>query len=466
MKFLCRNCKAKYQIADEKVAGRTLRMTCQQCGEPIVVRGPARQPSVVARPVAPAPIAVPAPASLLGTEPPHHLAPAREQLGASEEWHVAIHDAPVGPLRRDEVARKIAQGAIDRESLAWREGMDDWMAIKHIAELSSLFSSHGSNHASGALSVPAPMIAPAPGVRSEHSPIGGRQVVAVQDYVRPSDPHLAEVALASSIPVAAVAPVATVAPAPAAAQMQQANRQPWAQMFALVSGGAFILAAGALLGVRVLAPNNSQPPAAAAAPIAAAPVAKTEESAAPAPKPNDGSGNVIELGTQEIDGARAEAAAAAARKPATASAAVASQQTNANDKKKLTAEQREMLERMGGDFDRGATNIRTPSENSRPAGAQAGQLTAQQLQAVVLSGRKNLQRCYETALRGANSNDTVRLDVDIQVSPHGNVTTVHTSGKGLPGMDDCIVRTVKMWRFPTSGEITQTRFPVVFQPGA
>jgi hypothetical protein len=77
-----------------------------------------------------------------------------------------------------------------------------------------------------------------------------------------------------------------------------------------------------------------------------------------------------------------------------------------------------------------------------------------------------LQRCYETALRGANSNETVRLDVEIQVSPSGNVTSVHTGGKGLPGMEDCITRTVRMWRFPMSGEATQTRFPVVFQPGA
>jgi predicted Zn finger-like uncharacterized protein len=49
MKFLCRNCKAKYQIADEKVAGRTLRMACQQCGEQIVVRGPGARAGGVAR---------------------------------------------------------------------------------------------------------------------------------------------------------------------------------------------------------------------------------------------------------------------------------------------------------------------------------------------------------------------------------------------------------------------------------
>jgi predicted Zn finger-like uncharacterized protein len=32
MKFLCDNCKAKYQIGDDKVAGKTVRMKCRRCG--------------------------------------------------------------------------------------------------------------------------------------------------------------------------------------------------------------------------------------------------------------------------------------------------------------------------------------------------------------------------------------------------------------------------------------------------
>jgi hypothetical protein len=43
---------------------------------------------------------------------------------------------------------------------------------------------------------------------------------------------------------------------------------------------------------------------------------------------------------------------------------------------------------------------------------------------------------------------------------------VHAAGKNLPGMEECITRTVKMWRFPMSADSTQTRFPLVFQPGA
>jgi hypothetical protein len=236
-------------------------------------------------------------------------------------------------------------------------------------------------------------------------------------------------------------------------------------MFALVSGGAFILAAGALLGVRVLAPSGTQTPA--AAPVAPPPAALPTPPAAaqaPAAEPqgaDDNRGSVIELDMQAIDGK-----SGSARKPG---AATTGADATLADKKKggLTAEQKAMLERMGGGLDQGPSNLRAPTDSAHGSGAPgAGQLTAEQLSAVVLNGRKNLQRCYETALRGSNSQDTVRLDVDIQVSPNGNVTSVHTTGKGLTGMEECITRTVKMWRFPKSGEVTQTRFPVVFQPGA
>lgn len=41
MKFLCDQCKAKYQIADEKVQGKTLRMKCRKCGHVIEIRASA-----------------------------------------------------------------------------------------------------------------------------------------------------------------------------------------------------------------------------------------------------------------------------------------------------------------------------------------------------------------------------------------------------------------------------------------
>src|SRR5262249_37728597 len=49
MKFLCERCKAKYQISDEKIAGRTVRMKCRKCGHLIEVEASVTETSVAAR---------------------------------------------------------------------------------------------------------------------------------------------------------------------------------------------------------------------------------------------------------------------------------------------------------------------------------------------------------------------------------------------------------------------------------
>lgn len=498
MKFLCRNCKAKYQIADEKVAGRTLRMTCQQCNEPIVVRGPAKTTTGQIRPVAGAPLQAPAPAFAqqavsaqavapqaigakttgagLVAELGRHVPPPAPEPAAQEEWHVAINDAPVGPLRRDEVQRRIAQGLLQRESLAWREGMDDWMPIKHIPELVALFApSAPVAPPPAALVAPLPVaaqpIVTAPAARSaEMAPIGGRTVVSAESFdeppaqtQEPSEPP-AEVAVATLDAPTVQPPPAAVAAQPMVAQEAPRGSAPgWAQMFMLVSGGAFILAAGAFLGVRVLAPSAAAPAPAPALPAQVAAPAAPPPAAVPAEEPQveESANSVIELDMQAIDGH----ATTPRKTTPSASESSADKKKTSGTNNNLTAEQRALLERMGGGLDQGPS-LRAPTETSRSSSSQSqGQLTAEQLSSVVLSGRKNLQRCYETALRGASSQETVRLDVEVQISPSGSVTSVRANGKGLPGMEDCITRTVKLWRFPKSGEVTETRFPVVFQPG-
>jgi predicted Zn finger-like uncharacterized protein len=173
MKFLCPNCKAKYQIADEKVAGRTLRMDCRRCGHNITIRAdmrvddaddvevakPSARPAGAARGgsvVGPSPVAAsqraPRPAGLTGA---HGAVPSGSALGADfrrnvgttadaprstplDQWHVAINDVPVGPLRRDEILRKSAMGAVTVDSLCWREGLDDWRPIRDVPELAAL----------------------------------------------------------------------------------------------------------------------------------------------------------------------------------------------------------------------------------------------------------------------------------------------------------------------------------------
>jgi predicted Zn finger-like uncharacterized protein len=58
--FACDKCQKAYTIADEKVAGRSFKVTCRQCGHVIQVK--ASPPAAAPRPAAPAP-AAPAPAA-------------------------------------------------------------------------------------------------------------------------------------------------------------------------------------------------------------------------------------------------------------------------------------------------------------------------------------------------------------------------------------------------------------------
>jgi predicted Zn finger-like uncharacterized protein len=186
VKFLCEQCKAKYQIADEKAAGKTVRMKCRKCGHLIEVRAtvgdagsdvpveaeaPAQRASAPpGRPSAPPkPAQKPAPpragplaTSLASAKPPaktgdrvssalgnaFRSSVQREEessapfdmsdLSPGDEWYVAINGVPVGPIRIADVRRKAALGAVTEESLCWQEGLDEWRPVRSFPELATI----------------------------------------------------------------------------------------------------------------------------------------------------------------------------------------------------------------------------------------------------------------------------------------------------------------------------------------
>jgi hypothetical protein len=200
------------------------------------------------------------------------------------------------------------------------------------------------------------------------------------------------------------------------------------------------------------------------APTATAPAGT--ETARPAHQERTGAeqtGQSSEMVIGDLE-AQNQARAAGRARPGDPNRALAGKQP---PKKELSAEQKAMLARMGGGDGTAVADLRpqngTATGSAKPS---AGSLTADQLSKVVLRGREQLQRCYETALRGTGSSETVRMDVEITVSPAGNVTSAKMGGQGLQGMSQCIERTVRMWRFPNAGDASTFKFPVVFQPGA
>ncbi|HXX66790.1 MAG TPA: GYF domain-containing protein [Polyangiaceae bacterium] len=179
MKFLCDQCKAKYQIADEKVVGKTVRMKCRKCGHLIEVRAAVTESSAVSVPPAgsvgtgsspparsppkPAPPrSTPLAASLTSARPaapkpdrlPSTLAGTfkttvqREEevsapfdmseLSPTDDWYVAINGVPVGPIRIGEIRRKASLGAVTVDSLVWQEGLDEWRPLRTFADLAAI----------------------------------------------------------------------------------------------------------------------------------------------------------------------------------------------------------------------------------------------------------------------------------------------------------------------------------------
>lgn len=311
MKFLCDSCKAKYQIADEKVAGKTVRMKCRKCGHQIEVRAAVTETSVASAPPRPpaspsaprppmksglatslsaakprAPSAAPggalagafksnvhdAPASAPGDRPSASI-----ELSVTDEWYVAINGVPVGPVRISELRRKAAGGAVTEESLCWQEGLEEWRPIRSIPELAALVREAAEgNRPSLIATPPEPSVAPrAPTVPSAPRPPAASAAPPPAPPAAPRPPATSR---------SNVVPLRPAASAPAIDELPLTT--------APMTGGAAPAAALApSFAPAPPAPMFSAPPASAPRPDPFAPAADpfaaaaTDPFAAPAPAP-------------------------------------------------------------------------------------------------------------------------------------------------------------------------------------
>jgi predicted Zn finger-like uncharacterized protein len=509
MKFLCGNCKAKYQIADEKVSGKTLRMKCRRCGHDILIDGhnmPASSPpaaSASTRRSGPASVPVPTrggsvpepalpprtlpaalprpaparskPPSALGSEFRRHIAapPEVPQRAPYDLWHVAIKDVPVGPMTRAELGRKIETGAVSAESLCWREGMDDWRPLGDLPELSQLLrrgleSSRSGRPPSRQRLPPVPAAQPPRGGSSSQYPAVEEFEEDYSEPTRVADASHASSALLSPVPPAPHSPGTSpkiVMPQQPAAAI--AAEQPLAAPERPARGGSqwtYGLMTGLLVGIvaiggpslwkntwgSVPAPGPTQP--VASEPVVAKRVqVEDQDVQAEAPsesKPSSG-GSKAKLGATAI-----------APKPAKVEPG--------KETKQLTPEEQALLARMGIGAGGGVKlDGQRPKDNetSAPTGPA---LTPAQLSKVVQDNKVQLQRCYETALRaaGGKQDGAIKVTVSVTVGTSGTTKLATTEGAGLGNMTECIRGAVKRWRFPQSGGESEFQFPLVFQPGA
>ncbi len=443
MKFLCPSCKAKYHVADEKIAGRSLRMKCRKCefvislsdappapptlapteGE-LVPRLPAppltpqlpgsgappwTSPQQVAQlravpnlaPVLRAPvahgataIAMTAPAnSAPAAELMGHVTPASEGLPvvAGEEWFVAIHGKPSGPMRLSELRKRAGAGEVTLESMVWRDGDDDWKKLSSVPELVAIVEEQLSNVRAAATPPPLPVVVSAAG-----APESRRIDHAADD--------LAAAGLAR-------------------------RRLPLAAWAALVV--AMLL--GLTIGFVVF---SGQKRVASVASVAVAPPtlqvtqpatdSVEEVPAAPGAVPSTG------LPSATPGALAARPAAAAPGKPGAA----------------------------------GSKDLSAASEQPVTAAPDAT-LSSATIEGTVARYKASVKRsCWQPALeaRAADAPTSARVNVALTIAPSGSVQSVTTSGdpKGYPGLANCIAGRVRGWQFPPSGSSTPVNVPFVF----
>jgi predicted Zn finger-like uncharacterized protein len=110
MKITCQACAAKYTIADDKVLGKVVKIRCKKCSANIVING------------------------IDGTGEAEGTGDA-PRAPWTETWTVNVADGDQRPMTDAEVGAAYRAGTIDDETLCWKDGMPEWLAIREIPRL-------------------------------------------------------------------------------------------------------------------------------------------------------------------------------------------------------------------------------------------------------------------------------------------------------------------------------------------
>jgi predicted Zn finger-like uncharacterized protein len=497
VKFLCEQCKAKYQIADEKIVGKTVRMKCRKCGHLIEVRAEVTEtsvnterpsaPTVGQAPTAPRPAVKPAPprstalaASLTSARP----APPKQgalagafkttvqhedessapfdmsELSGSDDWYVAINGVPVGPVRVAEVRRKAALGAVTEDSLVWQEGLDEWRPLRSFPDLTAIVRTAALG---GRTSVtPPPPEArtnPPPAARlssrpSTTNPSVQRPGVPRSTPLGPAPTRSNVVAISSRLATAeklneptAISPSALPQPTepgiePAAGASSSiipppARKElPWIPILMVVCGLGFSVTLGLALAPKLSdLMHGSVTPAPTTSSASAPPVASSSSVAVAQPS--------------------AEAPATAAAPPPVKGPQAGGAVARATSAPTSTGRS---LDLRG----LGSNNVALADDPTGDGPKVAGQcLSEGQVRKVVQLHMVAVRRsCWERN-QTANTKPSVNINVTLTVGADGSSQAVSASGDD-PSVAKCIENDVRSWRFPAMGCTQTTSIPFKF----
>lgn len=128
MKIRCESCRTRYDIPDERVVGRVLKVRCKRCHEVLEVIGPTTAFEAGRDTLPPTLTGVRAfsAGEATGSFP---------SLESRPLWWAAISSKPHGPYTREEVLALIARGDVHARTRLWRS---PWLSWERVCESAAL----------------------------------------------------------------------------------------------------------------------------------------------------------------------------------------------------------------------------------------------------------------------------------------------------------------------------------------
>ena len=112
MKISCQSCHSKYNVADEKVQGKIVKIRCRKCGATIVVNGTGGA----------------ATNGTAETDGSHGGAVA----GDTTQWHVNVAENDQRTLTLAELVDAYNNSVVTQDTFIWTDGMDDWKPLAEV----------------------------------------------------------------------------------------------------------------------------------------------------------------------------------------------------------------------------------------------------------------------------------------------------------------------------------------------
>lgn len=416
-----------------------------------------------------------------------------------EDWYVGVGGVPLGPVRLSVIREKVDQGAVDGESLVWREGFDEWQPLRNVPGLRAILDERKAaaplveaprlSSASlprvsaptpipGALhvgAVPPPPTPPPPAVNGAnghgalsvgHVPTGGVSLgpaagPAAASAAEPSAAPLGDVALGALAASPAAAPLGAAAAVPISGPIAApggptslaspsvpppARERKGMHPFAY----AMIAMAAVFGGVAAWVLLKPAPQQVIVVQSAAAP---TVPGLAAAPPPPPTSEPSAEASASEPKGTGPKVASGGPGAKTTADPGASSKPGDPPPN-------------LGGSFDQG---VGGPNSGPGKDGASSGrgQLSEGEISGVVQRNMAGVRRrCWQPALdaRSASAPKSARVSTSVTISPSGSVSSVSASGSEthFPGLASCIGGAIRGWQFPPSDGPTTVNIPFSF----